>query len=39
LPFTETLTEHGRPQTEKVSRNHVGLAEVEIFEFDLPKWS
>jgi hypothetical protein len=36
VPMTEVLVEHGRPATEKETRNHVGLADVLIYEFDLP---
>jgi hypothetical protein len=31
---TETLSEHGRQ--EKIQRDHVGIAQVAAFEFDLP---
>jgi hypothetical protein len=35
-PFTETISEHGRPKDQKVTRNHVGFAQVEIYDLDLP---
>ena len=35
MPLKETLTEHGRPQSQKISRDHVGLVEVAAFELDL----
>jgi hypothetical protein len=39
MPMTETLTEHGRPATERVSRDHVGLVEVEVFQLNLPNFA
>ena len=36
MPFTETLTEHGKPKSEKVTRDHVGLVNVTAYEFPMP---
>jgi|SRR5689334_5516164 hypothetical protein len=36
MPTTEMIAQPGRPRSEKVARDQVGLASLDIFEVDMP---